>query len=170
MKHQRGFGLIGILITLVIIVGIAGTSFYTLQNIGKVDTLDGEGEKQGINSAIQQAEDVKQQMPTIIGNEGMGVSAAEEERLIEQSISEGNYSLARAAGKAVNDAELRLIALPEKARRAGITIPEDDLAESYNLFYQSWEALRNGEWEEAKRLANESITAIEKVEDTIFNR
>lgn len=74
MNTKKGFGLIGILITLAIIVGITGSSFYFLQNIGTVQTPDGENES--INSVIQQAEDVKQKVEernkemTIIPTEG----------------------------------------------------------------------------------------------------
>jgi type II secretory pathway pseudopilin PulG len=62
MKTQKGFGLIGLLITLAIIVGIAFTSYYSMQNTGTVDSLNEEHEKQNINSAIKQAENVKQRV------------------------------------------------------------------------------------------------------------
>jgi len=60
MEAQKGFGLIGILITLVIILGIIGTTYFSLQNIGTVQTSEGEGEN--INSIIQKAEDAKQKL------------------------------------------------------------------------------------------------------------
>ena len=62
MTNQKGFGLISILITLAIIVGIAGTTFYSLQNVGQIDTLDNDSSKESINSVIQLAEDIKQQV------------------------------------------------------------------------------------------------------------
>jgi len=62
MNSQRGFGLIGILITVGIIIGLAGVSLYTFQNVGQVESLDGENEKQSVNSAIQRAEDIKKQV------------------------------------------------------------------------------------------------------------
>ena len=62
MIHSGGFGLIGILIALAVAIGIGGAGFYTIQNIGKVDTLDGEGEKQSISSIIQKAENAKKQI------------------------------------------------------------------------------------------------------------
>ena len=62
MNNQKGFGLISILITLAIIVGIAGTTFYSLQNVGQIDTLDNDSGKESINSVIQLAEDIKQQV------------------------------------------------------------------------------------------------------------
>jgi len=58
MKNSKGFGLIGILITLVIIVGIAGGSFYALQDSRQVETLDGE--EQTSESLIKKAENVRQ--------------------------------------------------------------------------------------------------------------
>lgn len=86
MNNSRGFGLIGILIALVIVVGIAGTSFYTLQNIREVDTLDGENEKQSIDSAIQQAEEVKQQVEKIqtVDNEKLLQQAEEVKQQVEK--------------------------------------------------------------------------------------
>ncbi|MCH8049804.1 hypothetical protein IIB51_00105 [Patescibacteria group bacterium] len=62
MNNKKGFGLISILITLAIIVGITGTTFYALQNVGEIDTLDNDSGKESIDSVIQLAEDVKQQV------------------------------------------------------------------------------------------------------------
>lgn len=59
MKSTKGFGLVSILITLGIVIGIAWASYNALQNVGTVNVEDEKGENASIKSILDQAESAK---------------------------------------------------------------------------------------------------------------